>query len=344
MEVEECLGLWFGPGAILGRDGCTVAERPFSFLFRFPVKTQNERESAVYIRITRHPRNVTLEQAVQPNKEAAEKTRKYFINASTIAQAFTDTAFGSVRPLAHWPQYNAVVTEECPAQPLRQLFNWFGRGKNHHLLTSYLEQAGQWLNIFHQRVGQRVTRTAPQAEIWHYVAEELAKLEPYLSQKKALTRLTAQLESLSHTVSDKPLLWGRPHGDFHYGNVLVMGNDRIAVIDANASAKSRPVYTDLAKLIADPLTTPRQWLTFGLLLPQKQAIQLANAILRGYFGANQPPQEIIRFYVLLALIQKWAYLEKKSQILTTIPAPVKSLLSLERQYYFFRVCGKIASL
>lgn len=347
-DVQQCLTRWIGDGAVLDAAGCTLAERAFSFLLRFPIKRQDEEDTAVYIRIARYPQNITLEQAIQPNTEAAERTQKYFDNAAAIARAFADTPFGFIRPLAHWPQYNAVVTEEYPSQSLRQLFNQpamiLGQKQADRQLQNYLEQAGEWLNRYHQRVGRPIMQSMSPSTIRQETAAELAKLNPYLINQKFTAWLAAQLENLSDTAANEAMLWGQPHGDFHFANILVQANGRIAVIDANASAKSRPVYADLAKLIVDPLTITRQWLTVGLLLPKRKAVRLANAVMRGYFGESQPPREIMKFYMLLAIIQKWTYIEKKSEAASSLPALAKRVLAVVRRRYFTNLCQKVVSL
>lgn len=347
-EVQSCLGRWFEPGAKLDMAGASVMARPFSFILRFPIEKPGGGKTAVYVRIARHPQNIALDQAVQFTNEAAEKTQKYFDNASTIANAFVDTDFDFIRPLTHWPQFNAVATEECTSQTLRKIFNQpniiMGQKQASQRLSTYLEQAGKWLSLYHQRVGQPVIRKLSQSAIKYGAVSELAELESYLAHKETIDWLGMQLEQMAGSVANEAMVWGQPHGDFHYANILVTANGRIAVMDANASAQSRPVYADLAKLIVDPLTITRQWLTFGLLLPKNKAVLLAKAVLYGYFGDNQPPMAIIKFYVLQAIIQKWTYIERKNQATSTLPTIVNAGLALVRRKYFSNLCQKVIAL
>lgn len=347
--LNEQLTDWFPSDATLDTDGYTVEMRRFSFLIRYEVHCADCVDEAIFVRIPRKPQFEALAQAVQADAELKAETKKYLEGTTAIANAFAGTDFCYIRPLGSLPSFNAVVTEEVRSQSLRELFDAsnmvVGREKSDQAFAVYLQEAGRWLRYYHQRVGKLSVERLLHEDAITAVDHEINKLAMWTENTIDLDWLRGQCYALAETVAGRSVSFARLHGDFHYANILLAKNGRIGGIDANADTARRAVYVDIAKLIIDPLTIKRQWVSYGLTFPPRRAQRFTDAILRGYFQQQRVDSELLTFYMLLALIDKWTYLERRLKTSTDSGLSSKTTHALSRLWrrYFKRLIRLIVA-
>lgn len=339
-HLETHLENWFPPEATLDTDGYTVEMRHFSFLIRYEVHGANCADEAIFVRIPRKPQFDALAQAVQADAELKAETKKYLEGTTAIANAFAGTDFCYIRPLGSLPSFNAVVTEEVRSRSLRDLFDEpnmiVGRKKSDQAFAGYLQESGRWLRYYHQRVGKSSVETLSHADAITAVDHDIDKLAMWTEKAVDLTWLRRQCYALAETVAGRSVSFARLHGDFHYANILLAKNGRVGGIDANAGTARRAIYVDIAKLIIDPLTIKRQWISYGLTFSPRRAQPFTDAILRGYFQQQYVDRELLTFYMLLALMDKWTYLEKRLKTSADSDLPSKTIRALSplwRRYF-----------
>ena len=338
--LEPRLTEWFRVGATLDMTSYTLEKRPFSFIIRYDVRCIGHKDTAIFVRIPHNSQFNTLAKAVQADDGLRVRTRRYFDSTTAIADVFAGTEVCFIRPLAQLPSFNAAITESLPSQSLRELFDqpsmMMGQKKPRQQFAGYLEKAGGWLRLYHQNVGDLALQSFSHDDAISAVNHELDKLSMWAGDVVQIEWLREQCYGLAKAIADTSIPFAWLHDDFHYANILLAENGRVCGLDASIGKNRRAVYVDLAKLIIDPLTIKRQWLSYGVALPPHRAKPFTQAILQGYFEQEEVDAAVLKFYMMLALIDKWAYLEKRRQNLGS-SSGVKRTLSFFWRGYFQRL-------
>lgn len=232
---------WHGGGARLV--SLSAPRRcAWSFQFDLLLEAPAGRRHLV-VKVPRWEEAPTLEAALAAGPQ--ESTRREYVTLEALAAAVAasgDPGLVAVHPVAYVPDLNAVVTERLSARPLRsRLGSWPGAEGR---LDGVLRRAGRGLRLYHDRVAG----AAPGRLDGAALAAELERSAGTAVRRPLQDALTA-LARQARERDGAPAVVGAAHGDFNLANVLVTGDDRVAVLDPNLVPG--PVLQDAAKLLTD---------------------------------------------------------------------------------------------
>lgn len=242
-----------------------------------------------------------------------ETARREYDGLLAIAHALRDAEqdrFGVLRPLAWLPGHSAIVMDLVQELTLR-----------HRLLeTSRLRRrpeppmdeaawvnAGTWLRRFHD---QETGLSLPaRIETRDQVAQMYTAYAQFLAGRGTPSSFTAGLADEAVDLSTRTLPGKLPlapgHGDFVANNMFAGASGRITVFDPLTRWRV-PRYQDLATLTVGIRVLPVQSATQGMALSRSELVRYEDAVLRGYFGAEQVPLAAVRAYQLLVLLDRWS--------------------------------------
>lgn len=309
-EMAARVETWFGPGASL-RLGPRRSKFRHSFMFEYQVQTAQGIRS-ILVKIARKPGLERVE-AVVAIETLREIARQEYEQLELIWNAFQDDStpgFYAVQPLAYLSEWNAIVMLKVSGRSFDQFFylaSWLPSRRP--VFEGLLRQAGAWLQIFHRLVGARELEFFPQAVARELASAMLASLTKNSAGQVATAEMQAGLDRLLDQVHT-PLLVARPHGDFHYSNLLYTPEGAVCALDAYVESRE-PVYADLAILIVHPQTRLLQVLTNGYFLGPEPLARFQKAVLDGYFQKNEFNLSALYFYCAIQLLHQWSMNEKR---------------------------------
>lgn len=326
--------------------GATVASvepemivRPWSFMFRYPL-TNHAHAGAVLVKVARH-KDMELPEAVA-DKALLYRTEKEFEMLSTIAQIFGDmdgtNEFCFVQPLEILPEWNALAMEELDARVLKDYFlkpyMVIGAHKDWDKVTTLLKRSASWLRQYHHGAENGVdVQSLNDSGLRARIENTFTRLEALLSRKWLTFK--ASMLSWCDDLGERPVPMAMLHSDFHCGNILVTPDYRVGALDADMVRG--PVYLDLAKCYADLKTRSVQVLTFGNFIRRRQLENCYRAIVQGYFGADNFDEELLKFFVSIAILEKWMFDEEAIPQFSGAKAILFKLLSKWRRTYFLHM-------
>ena len=223
-----------------------------------------------------------------------------------------DPSFGSVRPLDHLAEENAILMEYVDAATLRRRLLGQtrvsslrpGRGKD---AGDPWRRAGAWLRTFQQATphGARPARQATREE----VLERFDAYDSYLSGRLQtgfgdLGRRGSELAA--HVLPDH-LTLAVAHGDFAPRNVFVGQDDRVTVFDP-MPRWIVPAHEDLGRLLVSVRLLGLQVHSHGRAFSKATLERVEREVIHGY--ADERPAQVaeLRCYELLVLLDKWSAL------------------------------------
>ena len=245
----------------------------------------------------------------------SEQTRLEFSGLEGIYRAFgtTDPLFRAVRPLELLADDNAILMEFLPGASLRQALSTGSRlslrlGKRHHDVRSAWQHAGGWLRSFQQALPpsalpQRQSSRDDVAELFLRYGDFLHRCLGSRGTRD-IGRIGAEL-ALEVLPSRLPMVVG--HGDYAPRNVLVVADDRLAVIDP-LPRWSVPAYEDLSRFLVGIRLLGLQLHSHGLAYPRGELERFERDVIDGYQATDPVPVTALRCYELLILLDKWSAL------------------------------------
>jgi hypothetical protein len=340
-ELTPSLSLWFGPDAIFAETHPDLSIRRWSFFLRYPIALPADASKHILVKIPRQPEMQTLEEAVAAQHLRATQQQEYEM-LRAMAEAFSEQGNQTccaIRPLTYLTDWNALVTEELSAQPLKDLIMRpqivLGRPRSWFRLETALTGAGRWLRIFHEQLGALRTEPLSLDMMQREVDQTLDRLV-YTSvvQPVDLTSVRASANRIMAGLLHEPVPTAILHGDFNCANILVTPDMRVTALDNNNSLRA-PVYNDLAKLITDLATRKVQVFSQGLFVPGPSLARCQHAILAGYFADEPYNIQVLNFACALAVIRKWA-LDEQALLRAAVrfPMVVPLLRPLLRRYFW----------
>jgi hypothetical protein len=333
-RIKADLSSWYGSKACLVGEP-TFHPRPWSYFFRYRIRLNNFRESAILAKI-RHIENMRISEAVLDKKmreemkdefEALVKLRGIFLDADNTER------YATIRPLAFYKDLNVLVMEEADIRTLKSCFQKPGmwrEGKARRMFKTYLELTGGWLRTFHDRIGE-VSEGAYFSEgLYQKVQLDLEGIQ--VTSGKDMTSFHFLLESLYRRYQGKTLPFRITHDNFSLANVFVTGDEKICSFDPHN--KPGAIYLDIAKLFMDMETCFVQLATYGLSVPLSRLEKFNAAFLHGYFRSEPVDDSALNLYCLLLLIEKWNETEMKIAEATGVRKTAYAVSAhLMRSYY-----------
>lgn len=242
-----------------------------------------------------------------------ERGGKHYYEFCATAAAYDrfsslrDSRFAAVRPLDHFPDLRAVVTEFIEEPTLRDLaLSARARtGKSHANLESAFRNTGRWLREFHQIPGvasDSLRQTPDEVAVWFdtlcgFLFDTTGgdDLFPAIRHSMAL-RVPEVLPAR--------IALGLGHGDFAARNVFVAPTNRVRPFDMLARWRL-PIYEDLAHFTIALRTAGFQMLPGPRGIEPDRLIRYERELLRGYFADQSVPQVELAVFQLLILLEKW---------------------------------------
>ena len=217
--------------------------------------------------------------------------------SQTIA-ATGEPGLAAVVPVAYVPSVNAIVAEWLDAVPLQDRVGPMASSAE---TAELLTRTGRWLRIYHGAFGGWMTEPfdgAAAAASWQLeaVAGDLAG---------GLGRAVMEVTAAAERLDGHPIATGTIHGDFTLSNVLVTGDDRIAVIDPNRYRGS--AMADPARLAVDLMFGRTRLATAGTVPGEGRVHRRVAAVMRGY---GDHDETAFGYESAAASLRKWLDLER----------------------------------
>jgi tRNA A-37 threonylcarbamoyl transferase component Bud32 len=273
--------------------------RPFSDVLRIRIKSGTDSQFA-FIKIFK----------LQDKSEAhVERIRnrllRDFASTRRIYESFGGHAnLASVRPIACFPEYFALVTEEIAGvtldEVIRQKLRFPARADSLRELGETFERLGAWVKTFQaaNRTGKQVSLEGVRA----YIDERLVKmvgrgrLEFTEADRAGVLRfLDAKFPEIAATELSEVNI----HADLNPENVIVNG-DRVTLLDFTM-AKTGTVHHDLSHMFMYLGIVKRKFIFRGA-----EIDRLQKAMLSGYDAALNPTQPLFQLLLLQHVVCHFA--------------------------------------
>lgn len=301
---------WYGESAALDSESFTLRTYPYSFFIGFPVKTSIGIQTLL-VKIHRKPQIGTLTDALTTERLRKLARNEYEIS-QVIWQAFAEENSPVCIPvhyLGFIEKWNALLMRQVEGRMLKKyllrpsiaLRNPRSLGQ----LQKYLLLSARWLNILHRRVSGLQVVPFPVENAQLLIEEVLSKLHERSNGQVDIKPFRAVLEQELEGMRDLHVPVGLLHADFHYSNILVTPDDRVCVLDYALNYYG-PIYFDLATILIDPETRQVQILTDGRFIAAAFIQSCKRLILNSYFNGQPYFKNVLNFYCILAILNKWS--------------------------------------
>lgn len=221
-----------------------------------------------------------------------------------------DPRFGVIPLLGRIEPARAIVMGEIAGRSLKELIPRLSRvypGPPPPLLRRAIRNTGAWLREYHHLEPSGAVPRHPRREDFvDNVQRYCSHLGAVLSRHPVFDGLAEQLTRAARRFLPPELPVGLAHGDFAMRNVLVGQAGRIFVFDTTAMWRT-PIYADLAKFALAIRLSRVQVYSHGAAFSEGSLRQVNRWLFDGYYGREPVPEERIRLYALLLLLDKWSF-------------------------------------
>lgn len=311
-ELNGHLTEWYGDQAKLSIMTPVVLTYDNCFIIRFPLLGPTGIVKNIMVKIRRHSKMWSLNQAVRETELHVKIPAEY--NDLMLLYKFfgnRNDSLTAIRPLIYLEKYFAIVMEEFPSQTLREiLFEWktilgFKNNVNHLLNAAQL--TGQLLNNFHSQMHKYYEIEKP----YQYIAEEVQALTNRLGITTRQPSLAKSVHSdfikKINSIQPRKVVYTNIHGDMTCDNVLYSKENKICVIDVKT--RQAPIYSDIGLIMIHPDVFMVQIFSFGLFFRKKNTQAYRAAILKGYFDDQNFDRELLNLYCAIKMLDKWILYE-----------------------------------
>ncbi len=307
-HLKHSLSAWYGREARLGTDTPEFRSYKNSFILRYPVTLAGGSKKTVLAKIRRHPKMDSLAQAISTDLHANVPIEYHSLEYVYERLAGKDEDLGVIRPLDYLEQYYAIVMEEYPSHPLRQILADQRNGGNIQVLVDAATKTGKWLHYFHQHVN------TPQ-EVSFSNDDLLAEVEHFARRLEKASHGRVQAEDILDQFAQKlksirldSMMFSQSHADMTCDNVLYSDDQKVCVIDIKT--RLAPIYSDLGLILTHPETFKQQIFSAGRYLPASLLAVYREAILTGYFAGEPPDKFLVAIYSAIKILDKWTMYEE----------------------------------
>lgn len=337
--VCQAAGSWYGDASIRSVVP-EIVTRPWSFMLRYPLAKSVDRTGAVLVKVARHQK-MDLARSVK-ERALLERTEREFGMLSAIATVFQEEngahEFCFVRPLEILPQWNAIVMEELESRTLKTYILKpriiLGLTRDWTTIETLLLKGARWLHQYHQGMGDVQESRLADTGLSRRIDQILERLAVHIPEQ-TLGPIKSYLMERSIKLADRKVVVAMLHSDFHCGNILITPEGHVGALDADLARG--PIYQDIAKYFADLNTRGIQVLTRGGFIRTCQLEKCYRAILQGYFGVEEYDEELLRFFISIAILEKWMIDENSLRQSTGTKSLIFKVLSSWRRNYFLRL-------
>ncbi len=325
--VSNAVPTLFGEGAVLASNEPERLDRRYSFMFRYHIRLPDHSSQSVLVKVPHESWVHVMDEAITSERMGIVIKAEFdamtaiadMVEAANIPDLF------AIRPGACFPELGALLEKEYSLRMLKTSLTKpaivLGVGKSWTDFEKQVESAGVWLRIFQKHTDTRQTKTVASLEILEQLDLEFSALEKVSGQ--SWNKLREQFRHLYALIQNKEVQLSGSHNDYHLGNVFVLKDGRVGVLDPNW-VDCASVYEDLSTLLIDPVTRKAQVFSLGLLFRSSMYSRYQQAVFRGYFENANIPRGIIYFYCALDVLYKW---RADEEILGQESSAVRRLLS-----------------
>lgn len=330
--LNDHLTKWYGNQGSLSIMTPVILTYNNCFIMRFPLLGPSGITKNIMVKIRRHPKMQSLNQAIL-NKELHVKILAEYNDLVSLYNFFgnRDDSLAAIRPLIYLEQYFAIVMEEFPSQTLREILcEWktvFGFKNNINDLLNAAQLTGQLLNSFHSQMHKYCEIEKPYQPIMDEVQTLTDRLKITSQQQNLANSVHSKFLQKINSIQPKKVIYSNIHGDMTSDNVLYSKENKICMIDVKT--KLAPIYSDIGLIMIHPDVYMVQIFSFGLFF-RKQNIQAYRAaILKGYFGNQNFDSDLINLYCAIKMLDKWILYENimfnskgRKRLLSLFAAPL----------------------
>jgi tRNA A-37 threonylcarbamoyl transferase component Bud32 len=235
----------------------------------------------------------TLHAALAAGPQPATR-REYGTLVALAERAHAEPGLVAVAVVAFAEAANTIVMERLDATPLSKRLGW-GRGTGD--LDKLFGRVGRAVRMLHEATGGTTPGGFDPAPLGARLAALAAS--PHLPARAAAT--IGVIGERCAALAGRPSATAVLHGDLSQANVLVGGDDRVAIIDPNHT--DGDVHVDAAHLLTDVTTHRDQLLTGGLLRPFPVVRAWGDALAEGHGGLDRGVFDV---HSVTALLERWA--------------------------------------
>jgi Phosphotransferase enzyme family len=251
---------------------------------------------------------------------AAELTRFEYTGLQAIAAMFgdDDPRFAAVRPLAHLPEFSAILMDYDPTPALHRgllaesrLYRVRHPVRNRPLNPASWYNAGAWLRRFHDE--SPTAGLAQRQETRKAVRERFDAYAGYFGDGRAMTDardLARRAAALTSTLVPTQLPMAVGHGDFAPRNLFADRTGRVTVIDPMPRWVV-PRLEDLGRFLIALRMLGLQLHSHGAAYSSDWLAQREQEFVTGYYGDDLVPTSLLRCYEVLILLDKWSALVER---------------------------------
>jgi len=301
---------WYGESAVLDSESFTLRRNPYSFFISFPVRTSAGMQTLL-VKIHRKPEISTLADALTTERLQKLARDEYEIS-QVIWQAFAEENSPVCIPVQYLgfiEKWNALLMRRVEGRMLKEYLLRpsiaLRNPKSLAKLQEYLLLSTRWLNILHRRVSGLQIVPFPVEKARLLITEVLSKLHERSNGQVDIRPFRAALEQRLEGMRGLHVPVGLLHTDFHYSNILVTLDGRVCVLDYALNYYG-PIYFDLATILIDPETRELQILTGGRFMAADFIQSCKRLILNSYFDGGSYFENVLNFYCVLAILNKWS--------------------------------------
>ena len=342
--VSNAVPKLFGEDARLASNEPERIDRRYSFMFRYGVNSPKTGLHKILVKIPHESWMKTMDEAIT-SEHIRDVTQSEFDVMTSIARIIESSnvpGLFAIRPGVCFPELGALLVEEYPLRMLKtslvNLHIILGTQKLWDEFEKHVGLAGIWLQVIHKDTSRGRTKPLKELGIQKQLDEEFSILEKMLGRSLGVLREKFQRVYGPLRESEIPL--ASLHNDYHLGNVFVMNNGRVGVLDPNW-VEAGSIYDDLSSLLIDPVTRKMQVISLGLLFRPFMYRQYEEAVFRGYFGDKKVPLPQVYFYCALDILVKWRMDEETLSGDGSIPrALISKLVSPLIRFYFRRLISQ----
>ena len=349
-RIASCIPDWYGSQASLFATPPVIEKKRYSFLLHYFVKRFDQEDVSILVKIDSRPEIKNIEEAIQ-KPELLELHKAEYTTMRSIEEIVRGKnveGIKSIRMLGYFPEINAIIMEKFEGKTLRSLVlnkKTLLRQKNNNVLIRKTgSNAGRWLRMFHENVGEKKLKPF-EPTLWLKLVHDYLSQITYYSENKKAKFLYEEFEIAAHKLSDQPVLYSILHGDFQMNNILYMKDGSVACIDPNAP-KNGMIYMDIARFILDPHTLKLQVLSQGLAIRSDIVELFRQSFLKGYYDNESYNQKFLHLCSAFVFLKKWHNNERIIPHLKfTAIKHSRDVLSLYiRRYYLYKISNELSEV
>ena len=301
---------WYGVDASLDLKAVALHTYPYSFFVSFPVQTRSGKQT-LFAKIHRKPHMATLKEALEADWLRPIAHDEYEIT-KVIWHTFEERnspVCTAIQPLGLVDEWNAILMRKVEGMELKKFLVrpsvLFRSGRALLQLQKYLESSVIWLRIFHDHVAKSHMATFPVDDTMESIDEILEKLMKRSNGEVDVEFYRNELLKRLESIRDLNVPVALLHDDFQYSNILIQNDGRACVLDYAFNHRGC-VYADLATFLIDPQTRGIQILTSGTFIAPAFLRAFRATVLKAYFNGQPYHKDVLDFYCLLAILNKWS--------------------------------------